>query len=142
MLSWLKVPQRTQVARLSHIVFDDGASSITFRPPSDRFLVVNSLPTATPSKQTSNKTIPEPNCALEPPLHWHRYQDETFHVIAGAAKFYIDSTERIVQASETITVPKGAYHTFRNASVDMRLEVQFVLEPQRRDNDECFFRSF
>lgn len=40
---------------------------------------------------------------------------------------------------DIVVVPKQAFHTFRNASSDQRLVVEFTLDPRNRERDEAFF---
>jgi len=146
MLSFLtKSPQRTRVAHLNKIAFDDGLSSIEFKAPSDQYLVINRLPPAPQEEAatvTRSKEIPSPpSCALNPPLHWHSRQDEFFHVLQGKAAFYLEDRKHIATAGEVVKVPGGVYHTFRNASPKDELMVEFVLEPRYNERDEEFFSA-
>ena len=126
-----RVP-RTITANQNPVVFDGGRSSIEFTAPTDRYLVINRWP---PSSCEANKNI-----ALRPPLHWHRHQTETFHVLKGSAEFTCDGQQVIKNAGAVITIPAKAIHTFRNSSETDELVVEFVLEPQWRERDEAFFR--
>ncbi|KAI1629579.1 hypothetical protein EDD37DRAFT_59553 [Exophiala viscosa] len=119
MLSFLvKPPQRTRVAHLNKIAFDDGRSCIEFKAPSDQYLVINRLPPAPQEEASTDKHGIEgpssPNCALNPPLHWHSRQDEFFHVLHGKAAFYLEDRKHIATAGEVVEIPGGVYHTFRN----------------------------
>ncbi|KAJ6134109.1 hypothetical protein N7523_000431 [Penicillium sp. IBT 18751x] len=133
MLSFLakRVP-RTTTAHLNPIMFDSGLSSIEFKPPTDRYLVINRWPPASSARTQ--------NIALKPPLHWHRFQSETFHVLEGSAEFTCDGAKSIKSAGESITIPPRVIHTFCNASSTEGLAVEFVLEP-RAVGDEAFFRN-
>lgn len=145
MLSFLaKHPPRTRIAHLSKIPFDDGRSSIEFKAPSDRYLVINRIPPASVQETSTdgNHTTPSPpNCALNPPLHWHSKQDEFFHVLEGKAAFFLGGRSEIAVAGDVVIIPEGQFHTFRNASQQDELVVEFVLEPQNRDRDEEFFST-
>ncbi len=138
-------PPRTRVAHLNKIFFDEGRSYIEFKGASDRYLVINRLPPApideSASKNgTSSQAIPSPpNCALNPPLHWHSRQEELFHVLEGKAAFYVEGRKCIATTGEVVKIPEGAFHTFRNASSKHDLVVEFVLEPRNRERDEEFF---
>ncbi|KAJ5485474.1 hypothetical protein N7539_005462 [Penicillium diatomitis] len=127
MLSFLArhVP-RNKTAHLNPIHFDAGRSSIEFKPPTDQYLVINRWP---PASSTANKAI-----ALRPPLHWHRHQTETFHVLAGAAEFIYDGRTVVKRADQTMPIPAGVVHTFCNASTTEELAVDFVLEPSICDS--------
>ncbi|KAJ6157907.1 hypothetical protein N7470_005499 [Penicillium chermesinum] len=121
MLSFLakRVP-RTQTASRTTLLFDEGRSSIQFKAPGDKYLVVNHWPPASSEQDR--------NIALRPPLHWHRHQTEHFHVLSGQARFTLDGREI-------------AFHTFCNASATEALAVELVLEPAWRARDEAFFRN-
>lgn len=133
MLAFLarRVP-RTITANQNPVVFDGGRSFIEFKAPTDRYLVVNRWP---PSSSEANRNI-----ALRPPLHWHRHQTETFHVLHGTAEFVCDGQKIIKKAGDLITIPAKAIHTFRNISESDELLIEFVLEPKWRQRDEAFFR--
>lgn len=142
MQSWLpelKTPKRSRVAKLSTIFFDDGRSSATFKSPSDPYLIVNHLPPASNTETDDVHVPPVPNCALDPPLHWHYDQVEIFHVVEGRARFYLDATEQTASAGDVVVIPKQVFHTFRNASKEDRLVIEFVLDPRFSERDEAFF---
>jgi mannose-6-phosphate isomerase-like protein (cupin superfamily) len=136
-------PPRTRVAHLDKIFFDEGRSYIEFKAASDRYLVINRLPPAPIDESASDngsQAIPSPpNCALNPPLHWHSGQEEFFHVLEGKAAFYLEGRKCIATTGEVVKIPEGAYHTFRNASSKDDLVVEFVLEPRNVKRDEEFF---
>ncbi|KIW11863.1 hypothetical protein PV08_09136 [Exophiala spinifera] len=147
MLSFLaRTPPRTRVAHLNKIFFDDGRSAIEFKAPSDRYLVINRLPPAPIKHGDDDRKNPDvtphaPNCALNPPMHWHFKQDEFFHVLEGKAAFFFDGRQRVATAGEVVKIPAGKFHTFRNASPKDDLVVEFVLDPSHRVRDEEFFRN-
>jgi quercetin dioxygenase-like cupin family protein len=63
--------------------------------------------------------------------HIHPYQDEHFEVLAGQAAFSIDGVERVLGAGQTVDVPGGTKHTFRNAGDDeMRVVAEFRPAPE------------
>lgn len=140
MLSFLAIhPKRSRVAHLQRISFDDGASSIEFKAPTDRYLVINRWPPAASEAQT----VPgQANCALSPPLHWHYSQTETFHILSGTAKFVLGGEEILARTGDIVNVPAGSFHTFCNASTTKKLEVEFTLEPSTRKRDEAFFSRY
>lgn len=55
------------------------------------------------------------NCGSPPP-HVHPTASETFEVTEGDFEMLIDGQWRPVGAGESVTVPPGAEHTFRNTS--------------------------
>lgn len=150
MLSFLtrRVP-RTAISHLDRITLDGGRSTAEFKLPADRYLVINRLPPAAASPQEAARLgLPHAgaNSSLAPPLHRHLWQDETFHVISGTAKFTLGrgagGTEKLAGAGEVVVVPRRAAHTFCNASGEEELVVEFVLDPASRDTDEAYFREF
>lgn len=147
MLQFLaRSPPRTRISHLDRIVLDDGLSVIEFKPPSDRYLVVNRLPPVLSDAEALKKGLPHKgaNSSLAPPLHRHFWQDETFHVVSGMAKFTVGSRrEEILLLSAdpnpTIIIPRRQLHTFCNASEETDLVVEFVLDPASRQTDEAYF---
>ena len=133
-------PPRTRVAHLNRIYFDDGRSSIEFKSPSDRYLVINYWPPAAADEDVSSGRVPtKANCALAPGLHWHRHQDETFHILEGTAKFIFKGEESLAIPGNVVVIPKREFHTFCNASETHEMSVELVLEPGERERDEEFF---
>jgi mannose-6-phosphate isomerase-like protein (cupin superfamily) len=143
MLSFLAIhPPRTKIRDQKIIPFDDGRSQIEFKPPNDRYLVINRWPpAASDADVASGKASSKGNCAIAPPPHWHRYQSEEFHVLKGRAYFWVDGVEKIAEKGEVVTVPRGAFHMFRNASEEEGMEIEFVLDPKWRERDEDYFRE-
>lgn len=149
-----RVPRRTPATSLDELVLDEGRSRVVFSHvrPSDlfridstgrsRFLVTNHLPPAPKSPLDPNSA----NSSLCPPFHIHLKEDETFHVLSGHAKFMLldqscqvvadggtscedGCTHRVVSPGEIITIPRGQIHTFRNASSDKSLVLEFGFSP-------------
>jgi quercetin dioxygenase-like cupin family protein len=48
-----------------------------------------------------------------PPLHVHEAEDETFYVMSGTLKFFLDGQTVIKQAGDAVFVPRGKVHTFQ-----------------------------
>lgn len=148
MLSFLtKQPSRTKSCLLSRIVFDGDHSVVEFRPPGDRYLVVNRLPPAASASEAQRLGLAHKgaNSSLAPPLHRHFWQEETFHVVCGTAKFTIGrgawKEERLAAAGEVVVIPKREAHTFCNASEEAELVIKFTLDPASRETDEAYFRE-
>jgi mannose-6-phosphate isomerase-like protein (cupin superfamily) len=143
MLSFLaSKPPRTKIAHLNPIPLDDGRSSVEFKPPTDRYLVINRLPPAASDQDVAAKRVPnKANCSLAPPLHWHYYQEETFHVLEGTARFTIAGKVQIASAGDVVVIPRQEIHTFCNASEETELVVEFVLDPSTRADDEAYFST-
>lgn len=145
-----RIPRRTTPSSLQDIKLDDGRSRIIFHDVTgssrSRFLVVNHLP---PAPETPSN-VDSPNSSLCPPYHIHLREDETFRVISGQAKFLLlDQNRRqdasreepsqdgitrcVVRLNETITIPRGQIHTFRNASSHDPLVLEFGFSPPASD---------
>lgn len=150
MLSFLarRVP-RTPISHLDSIALDSGRSTAEFRPPTHRYLVLNRLPQAVSDREAALLGLPHGGAtsSLAPPLHRHLWQDETFHVLSGTARFTLGnggrgrSTETLASAGEVVVIPRRTAHTFCNASGQDGLVLEFVLDPASRDTDEAYFRE-
>jgi mannose-6-phosphate isomerase-like protein (cupin superfamily) len=66
------------------------------------------------ARMRSSESIAAPGCAT--PMHLHRSEEEHFVIIAGSYRIAIG--EKIFEASAgaSITLPKGAPHSWRNIS--------------------------
>jgi mannose-6-phosphate isomerase-like protein (cupin superfamily) len=130
-------PARSRNAHLSEIAFDSGASILTFneKESQNHYPITNSLPPAPPGSLSRSIPHHQPNSVLLPPLHWHLWQDEKFHVLTGTARFLLDGKEEIVPAGSEIIVPKGALHCFSNGSETERLVLEFGLSPARKEDE-------
>jgi quercetin dioxygenase-like cupin family protein len=51
-----------------------------------------------------------------PPRHFHPIQEEEWHVLAGTLSVFVDSRWRSLEPGESISIPRGQDHTFRNRS--------------------------
>ena len=81
-------------------------------------------------KQRTGMGGPPKRAIKAPPAHWHPDADEHFEVLAGKAAFTIEGAERVLGAGETVEVPAGTRHTFRNAGGDeMRVVFEFRPAP-------------
>lgn len=73
----------------------------------------------TPSVATGGAYV-EMDCTVDPGsgsiIHYHPRQEETYRVLEGTLEVFRDGQWRAVQAGESLTVPQGAVHGFRNAS--------------------------
>ena len=162
MLQFLRtsLPPRTAISHLTTIPLDNGRSLIRFYPvnskseSNSKYLVYNQLPPA--PTQSPN----EANSSLCPPFHIHLYQDETFHILEGTAKFLtVQSsrspqppisdgiTEQLASSGDMAIIPKGQIHTFRTASTTSQLSLEFGFNPPAcspssdPDQMQCFFRN-
>lgn len=48
-----------------------------------------------------------------PPRHVHQKEDETFVMITGTCKVWIDGDERIAGPGKSVFIPRGTSHTFK-----------------------------
>lgn len=63
--------------------------------------------------------------------HVHPQQHEHFEVLSGRATFVVEGAERVLGAGETIEVPAGTPHTFRNAGdEEMCVSAEFRPAPE------------
>ena len=51
-----------------------------------------------------------------PPRHIHHKEDETFVVLTGSCRFWIEGQEQIASAGESVFIPRGREHTFKVVS--------------------------
>lgn len=147
MLSFLaKHPSRSTTCGLTCIKLDGGRSIAEFKPPGDTYLVINRLPPALSPFEAQTQGLPHQgaNSSLAPPLHRHLWQDESFHVISGTAKFTIGRLRqvRLASAGEVVVIPRREAHTFCNASEESELVIEFALQPGNPRTDEAYFRKF
>jgi quercetin dioxygenase-like cupin family protein len=73
-----------------------------------------------------------------PPLHVHRNEDETFHVLEGELRMRAGGADVVVGAGETLLAPKGEAHTYRVESPE---GARWLVITTRGDF-ERFVRSF
>lgn len=140
MLSFLAAgnPPRTNTASQNPVLYEDGRSSQEFHTTSESaYFVTHTIPPrGTPSM-------------LNPPLHFHSFQKETFAVRRGVGHYFLDRSSRVPDASrpivvregESVEIPVGAYHRFESAG-ESELVVDIMLGPDTRDVEHCFFRNF
>jgi mannose-6-phosphate isomerase-like protein (cupin superfamily) len=57
-----------------------------------------------------------PDRCYSPPPHVHPHNVEVFEVLEGEVELLLGSEWRTVRAGESVTVPRGERHTFRNHS--------------------------
>jgi quercetin dioxygenase-like cupin family protein len=48
-----------------------------------------------------------------PPRHVHEKEDETFVILSGACKVWVEGEERTAAAGESVFIPRGTNHTFK-----------------------------
>ncbi|KAJ4390089.1 hypothetical protein N0V93_007562 [Gnomoniopsis smithogilvyi] len=148
MLSFIaKHPPRSKICHLNVITLDGGRSVAHFNPSGgQKYLVTNRLPPALSPAEAQRQGLPHPgaNTSLAPPLHRHFWQDESFHIISGTAKFTVGGSRREVRLAsggEVVVIPKREAHTFCNASEEADLVIEFALRPANKRTDEAYFRN-
>ncbi len=48
-----------------------------------------------------------------PPRHIHNNEDETFVILTGSCRIWIEGEEQVAQAGESVFIPRGKEHTFK-----------------------------
>ncbi|PWY91699.1 hypothetical protein BO94DRAFT_377632 [Aspergillus sclerotioniger CBS 115572] len=149
MFSFLRSPLPPRVNRASQnpIIYEDGRSSVAFYPPDtdDNYVFRTTLPPRTSNSSTS---------ILEPPLHYHTYQTETFRIVKGSIYLYrgldpkpwkqltANNTTTTTEAELTATIQPKTYHRLQNASATEELIFDVRLAPVNHAIEERFFRNF
>lgn len=137
MLSILRArsPTRRHTASQKTIEYEDGRCSQTFYGPSQEYFVQH--------------VVPDSTSLMNPPPHIHFFQTEQFWIEKGNGVWYLPTAAAASQreqprsAGQTIDLPMGTYHYFRNLSDSEPLVVRFRIDP-RMDcvAGEAFFRNF
>ncbi len=72
----------------------------------------------TPAEATDGAYV-EMDCTVLPGngtmIHYHPHQEETYDVLEGALEVSLDGRWRHLHAGQSLTVPRGAVHGFRNS---------------------------
>lgn len=66
--------------------------------------------------------------STEPPLHYHPYQEEDFHVLSGELTVRVDGERRTLRAGETLHIPFNKVHSMWNNS-NARTVVNWKVKP-------------
>ncbi|POR38887.1 Kynurenine formamidase [Tolypocladium paradoxum] len=142
MFSFLRapLPPRTNNTENNPIIYEAGRSSVTFAAPGSDYIMTHRIPPTTKEHGIS---------IIEPPFHYHIYQDEFFHVQSGKGRFFrgVDPKPFAVLSGEpggqaTASVKAGRYHRFENASETEDLVVDIHLTPESYESEQRFFRNF
>ena len=130
MLSILTTPiPRTRTATHNPLMTEDGQTSIHF--------FAND-----PSAKYGMKTRVKPGFTVHvPPMHWHKYQAETFLIHSGTMRATLEGSDQSITAGESITIAPGQRHTFINPSDTEPMVMSTGLDPVERERDEAFFRN-
>jgi quercetin dioxygenase-like cupin family protein len=54
-----------------------------------------------------------------PPRHFHPGQEEEWHVLEGTLSAYLDDRWQSLEAGESVSIPRGRAHTFRNDTAEV-----------------------
>jgi mannose-6-phosphate isomerase-like protein (cupin superfamily) len=73
-----------------------------------------------------------PNTQL-PPAHIHRACEEIFYVLEGELEFFVNGGSVSIIAGDTLTVPIGVAHTYRNAT-DQKARMLLIYTEGRMAN--------
>jgi len=73
-----------------------------------------------------------------PMAHYHPRQEEHFELVSGLARFRIGGETRIANAGDTLIVPPGVRHRFRNDAAD---ELRIVISFRPALRTESFFED-
>jgi mannose-6-phosphate isomerase-like protein (cupin superfamily) len=118
---------------------ENGRSSVSFHndsnPSSSRAFHVFKVPPCEPGDN------PKDNSVIIPPFHAHPKQEEVFLVTSGTALFCLNRTQILVSAGNEITIPRGDYHKFGNASSTETLTLEGWYNPAEPAREERFFRN-
>lgn len=133
-------PPRTRNAENNPIWYEGGRSSVTFSPPGSDYTMRHRIP---PTSEENGVSI------IQPPFHYHLYQDEFFHVQSGKGRFYrgVDKNPFAILSDDpdgqaTASVKACKYHRFENASETRDLVVDIHLAPESYEAEQQFFRNF
>jgi quercetin dioxygenase-like cupin family protein len=72
------------------------------------------------------ESVAAPGCS--PPMHLHRNEEEHFVVLAGTYRIQIGNSVFEAPAGTSVTVPRGAGHSWRNISNEVS-RVLIILTP-------------
>jgi len=58
--------------------------------------------------------------------HYHSGEDETFYLLEGEMTFNAGGEEIHASPGDTVTIPRGLEHTFRNDTKELKFLLQFT----------------
>lgn len=85
-------------------------------------------PAATAGGSRSEVEVTLPPSPVPPPPHIHPHQQETFAALDGMLEVLVGREWRTLSAGESLQVPSGVVHTFRNRS-GQNVKFRCVHEP-------------
>ncbi|KAK0842655.1 hypothetical protein LTR91_025169 [Friedmanniomyces endolithicus] len=142
--------RRSNVAHTGTLTQHNGIRSVWWESPAEGNSVRELQTTHTPTamQKPSNKLN-----YLTPPLHWHWYQEEFFHVTEGRYIFTLEGKDMVVSASDLmpIKITPRARHTFKADETHegpCSIEISTAISPRSPAGDpegegmnEKFFRN-
>ncbi|USW52955.1 Putative rmlC-like cupin domain superfamily, rmlC-like jelly roll protein [Septoria linicola] len=141
MISFLRAPHppQTNQADKDLTIYENGTSSVQYHAKGSQYMMTHTIPPTKPGEEPS---------IIQPPLHYHIYQKETFNVIAGQAHLFfgLDPLPSAVLSasgpSSTAVLGPMRYHRFENSSKTETLKINIQLDPEDYENESRFFRNF
>ncbi|EME41388.1 hypothetical protein DOTSEDRAFT_73716 [Dothistroma septosporum NZE10] len=142
MLCFLRAPhpQRTNNASKDIVVYENGTSSVQYHNKRhNSYMMTHTIPPAHPKDRPS---------IIQPPLHYHIYQTEKFHVQQGTANMFFGLSPKpsailsAQGANSSAILGPCRYHRFENASSTEDLKIDIQLDPEDYENEQRFFRNF
>ena len=68
------------------------------------------------------------------PLHYHKEHDLTVRLLKGRGEIYLDRKTHRLEEGDTVFIPAGAVHSYRNLSVVSALLATFTPEYDGKDS--------
>ncbi len=68
------------------------------------------------------------------PLHYHKEHDLTVRLLKGRGEIYLDGKAHRLEEGDTVFIPAGAVHSYRNLSVVSALLATFTPEYDGKDS--------
>ena len=79
---------------------------------------------ATNSEYVITDGIIEPNGFI--PNHYHKWEDQTFHIIEGTLEVVIGEEKMIVDSGDTIHCPRGIAHYMKNIGKENAKVISYI----------------
>lgn len=79
---------------------------------------------ATNSEYVITDGIIEPNGFI--PNHYHKWEDQTFHIIQGTLEILVGQEKRTVTTGDTIHCPRGIAHYMKNIGQENAKVISYI----------------
>lgn len=79
---------------------------------------------ATNSEYVITDGIIEPNGFI--PNHYHKWEDQTFHIIAGELEIIVGNEKMKVSSGDTIHCPRGVAHFMKNIGNERAKVISYI----------------